>query len=89
MSKGDDKDERYRFSDSEGQLVGEIRRRTDSQRETYLPPTQDRAAVPAPALKFQKAQPGVPHTQLSREATGLLHEFSTPPLFNHSHRVFF
>jgi hypothetical protein len=45
--------------------------------------------VPTPALKFQKVQPGVPDTQLSREATGLLHEFSTPLLFNHSHRVFF
>ena len=45
--------------------------------------------VPTPALKFQKVQPGVPDTQLTREATGLLHEFSTPLLFNHSHRVFF
>src|SRR5882672_6719631 len=45
--------------------------------------------VPTPASKFQKAQPGVPDTQLTREATGLLHEFSTPLLFNHSHRVFF
>src|SRR5260370_38994397 len=45
--------------------------------------------VPTPALKFQKARPGVPETQLTREATGLLHEFSTPLLFNHSHRVFF
>jgi hypothetical protein len=45
--------------------------------------------VPTPALKFQKAQPGVPDTQLTREATRLLHEFSTPLLFNHSHRVFF
>jgi len=45
--------------------------------------------VPTPALEFQKVQPGVPDTQLTREATGLLHEFSTPLLFNHSHRVFF
>jgi HD domain len=45
--------------------------------------------VPVPAMKFQKVQPGVPDTQLAREATGLLHEFSTPLLFNHSHRVFF
>src|ERR1700730_2112005 len=45
--------------------------------------------VPTPASKFQKAQPGVPDTQLTREAAGLLHEFSTPLLFNHSHRVFF
>jgi HD domain len=45
--------------------------------------------VPTPALKFQKAQPDVPDTPLTREATALLHEFSTPLLFNHSHRVFF
>jgi len=45
--------------------------------------------VPTPQEKFQHAQPGVPDTQLTREATGLLHEFSTQLLFNHSHRVFF
>ena len=45
--------------------------------------------VPTAALKFQKVQPGVPDTQLTREATGLLREFSTPLLFDHSHRVFF
>lgn len=45
--------------------------------------------VPTPGLRFQKVQPGVPDTHLTREATGLLREFSTPLLFNHSHRVFF
>src|SRR5271163_3942151 len=45
--------------------------------------------VPTPQEKFQHVQPGVPDTQLTREATGLLHEFSTQLLFNHSHRVFF
>jgi hypothetical protein len=45
--------------------------------------------VPTPALKFQNVQPGVPDSKLTREATGLLREFSTPLLFNHSHRVFF
>src|SRR6202790_1793938 len=45
--------------------------------------------VRTPALKIQKVRSGVPDTQLTREATGLLHEFSTPLLFNHSHRVFF
>src|ERR1700730_16500198 len=45
--------------------------------------------VPTPQAKYQHTQPGVPDTQLTREATGLLHEFSTPLLFNHSHRVFF
>lgn len=45
--------------------------------------------VPTPSPKFQRAEDGVPDTQLTREATGLLREFSTPLLFNHSHRVFF
>ncbi|GGG71135.1 HD domain-containing protein [Edaphobacter dinghuensis] len=45
--------------------------------------------VPTPQTKYQHVQPGVPDTLLAREATGLLHEFSTPLLFNHSHRVFF
>jgi HD domain len=45
--------------------------------------------VPTPAPQFQKVQAGVPDSKLTREATGLLREFSTPLLFNHSHRVFF
>jgi hypothetical protein len=45
--------------------------------------------VPTPALQFQNVQPGVPDSKLTREATGLLREFSTTLLFNHSHRVFF
>jgi hypothetical protein len=45
--------------------------------------------VPTPSSQFQHVEPGVPDTQLTREATGLLREFSTPLLFNHSHRVFF
>lgn len=45
--------------------------------------------VPTPQAKYQLVQSGVPDTLLTREATGLLHEFSTPLLFNHSHRVFF
>jgi hypothetical protein len=45
--------------------------------------------VPTPEAKFQHVEDGVPDTQLTREATGLLREFSTPLLFNHSHRVFF
>src|ERR1700736_3042348 len=44
---------------------------------------------PTPSGEYQKVQPGVPDTQLAREATDLLHEFSTPLLFNHSHRAFF
>jgi hypothetical protein len=45
--------------------------------------------VPTPAAQFQRVQPGVPDSQLTREATGLLREFSTTLLFSHSHRVFF
>jgi HD domain-containing protein len=45
--------------------------------------------VPTPAARFQKVQPNVPDTKITREATGLLREFSTSLLFNHSHRVFF
>jgi len=45
--------------------------------------------VPTPSVQFQHVQAGVPDSKLTREATGLLREFSTPLLFNHSHRVFF
>ena len=44
---------------------------------------------PTPSAEFQSVRPGVPDSKLTREATGLLREFSTPLLFNHSHRVFF
>jgi len=45
--------------------------------------------VPTPSRKSRRVEDGVPDSQLTREATGLLREFSTPLLFNHSHRVFF
>lgn len=45
--------------------------------------------IPTPSAEFQSVQPGVPDSKLTREATGILREFSTPLLFNHSHRVFF
>ena len=45
--------------------------------------------VPTPSLQFQHVEAGVPDTQLTREASALLQEFSTPVLINHSHRVFF
>ena len=45
--------------------------------------------VPTPSLQFQHVEAGVPNTQLTREATALLQEYSTPVLINHSHRVFF
>jgi hypothetical protein len=45
--------------------------------------------VPTPSAQHQKLAPGVPDNRLTREAAGLLYEFSTPLLINHSHRVFF
>ena len=45
--------------------------------------------VPIPSRESQYVQSGVPNTPLTREATGVLREFSTPLLFVHSHRVFF
>jgi HD domain len=45
--------------------------------------------IPTPSAQYQRVEADVPNTQLTREATGLLREFSTPLLFNHSHRVFF
>ncbi len=45
--------------------------------------------LPTPSLEFQHVAPGVPDTKMTREATALLREFSTPVLINHSHRVFF
>src|SRR6195256_6812071 len=45
--------------------------------------------VPTPSPQFQHVAAGVPDTKMTREATGLLREFSTPVLINHSHRVFF
>jgi hypothetical protein len=46
-------------------------------------------SVPPSSPEFQHVAAGVPDTQMTREATGLLREFSTPVLINHSHRVFF
>jgi HD domain len=45
--------------------------------------------LPIASPQSQQVEAGVPDTQLTREATGLLREFSTPVLINHSHRVFF
>jgi hypothetical protein len=45
--------------------------------------------VPTPSRKFERVEQGVPDTQLTREATALLREYSTPVLINHSTRVFF
>ena len=69
-------------------MVDTVDEQLADQRPTFRRTRFVRPA-PTPALKFQRVQPGVPDTQLAREATGLLHEFSTPLLFNHSHRVFF
>lgn len=45
--------------------------------------------LPSPQVQYQKVEAGVPESKLTREATGLLREFSTSLLLNHSHRVFF
>jgi len=45
--------------------------------------------LPTPSMEFQHVAVGVPDTKMTREATALLREFSTPVLINHSHRVFF
>jgi len=45
--------------------------------------------VPTPSGEFQHVAAGIPDTKMTREATGLLREFSKPVLINHSHRVFF
>src|SRR3984957_13259554 len=74
--------------DSANYLVKPTDAQTADSRPTFRRP-KIVLPVPTPALEFQKVRPGVPDTQLTREATGLLHEFSTPLLFNHSHRVFF
>jgi HD domain len=45
--------------------------------------------VPTPAVTYQSVPQGVPDSKITREAVGLLREFSTPLLINHSLRVFF
>jgi HD domain len=45
--------------------------------------------LPTPSAQLQHVAAGVPDTKMTREATGLLREFSKPVLINHSHRVFF
>src|ERR1700684_11207 len=45
--------------------------------------------VPTPSAEFQRVAAGIPDTKMTREATGLLREFSKPVLINHSHRCFF
>ena len=45
--------------------------------------------VPLPKFSAQKVAEGVPDSQLTRETTGLLREYSTPLLIAHSHRAFF
>jgi hypothetical protein len=45
--------------------------------------------LPLPKFSAQKVAEGVPDSQLTRETTGLLREYSTPLLIAHSHRAFF
>src|SRR6201996_318109 len=68
-------------------LAKGVQAQTAESRPTFRRP---KLIVPIiPQAKYQQAVPGAPDTQLTREATGLLHEFSTPLLINHSHRVYF
>jgi hypothetical protein len=66
---------------------------TDKTQTRENTPTFRRPTViqelPMPTASFLRVQAGIPDTKMTREATGLLREFSTPLLFNHSHRVFF
>src|SRR6266446_2978986 len=88
MSKGENTMSVIDSAIQTGSSVKPAEARTADARPTFRRP-RIVLPVPTPALKFQEARPGVPDTQLTREVTGLLHEFSTPLLFNHSHRVFF
>ena len=45
--------------------------------------------IPLPKSSPKAVAPGVPDSKLTREASGLLYEYSTPLLINHSHRAFF
>jgi len=71
-----------------GVLVGEIGERKSVPLMSFRRPTLS-IPLPTPSMHYQRVDVGVPDTQLTREATGLLREFSTPLLCNHSHRVFF
>jgi len=44
----------------------------------HLPQTKVVIPIPTPAEQYQKVQAGVTDSKLTREATGLLREFSTP-----------
>jgi hypothetical protein len=61
---------------------------TADQRPTFRRP-KTIIPVPAPQTQFQRVGAGIPDTKLTREASGILREFSTPLLINHSHRAFF
>jgi HD domain len=74
-------------SQTSGHLVKPANPQTADSRPTFRRPTIV-VHVPTPS-EFQVAQAGVPDTELTREATALLREYSTPLLFNHSHRVYF
>src|SRR5258708_34013323 len=45
--------------------------------------------VPTPSPQFQHVEPGVPDTQMTREAAGLLRDFSTPAFVSRLHRGLF
>jgi len=70
------------------QFVGRAAGQSTDEAPTFRRP-KTILPVPTPSPQFQHVEAGVPDTKLTREATGLLREFSTPLLYNHSHRAFF
>ncbi|MDX6559796.1 MAG: hypothetical protein QOF72_2845 [Blastocatellia bacterium] len=72
----------------DSQLSGQAVAQSVNESPTFRRP-KTILPVPTPSPQFQHVAPGIPDTQMTREATGLLREFSTPVLINHSHRVFF
>jgi hypothetical protein len=73
---------------ADSQLSGQAVAQSVNESPTFRRP-KTILPVPTPSPQFQHVEAGVPDTQMTREATGLLREFSTPVLINHSHRVFF
>lgn len=70
-------------AESSGALLEAVLPSRTFRRPTVIIP------IPTSSIEHQRVEAGVPDSRLTREATGLLREFSTPLLFNHSHRVFF
>src|ERR1700687_2167404 len=72
----------------DSQLSGQAVAQSVNESPTFRRP-KTILPVPTPSAEFQRVAAGIPDTKMTREATGLLREFSKPVLINHSHRVFF